>query len=295
MPSAEALLRAIAKNHKKRVGVCQHYDRNVCDFHWGELTVRRDSNSKNLRVSDPIILSGGPFTHKVALLHTGKPVLLWANRDSILISVRGELRHRVLCSINRPNANDFMRATQLGVDGKWNCPVFIRSALKQTEELLAFVSSSELQEAVRASVKQNNDSLHFSVGEASLYLHPQSELEITNAIEVLSRFVGSFRPQRELWDLTELPPEFQHLAPLIREWAECDDDVRSDLVNLVTEASVLSIRKLVQSVAPLFDQITRFLNSFGEGSLPEAAIALQALAECAAEAQIAMKDRNDRN
>ena len=55
-----------------------------------------------------------------------------------------------------------------------------------------------------------------------------------------------------------------------------------------------SLRELIYKVVPLFDSINTYLHSF-EDNIPEAAIALQTLAESAAEAQIATKDRSDRN
>ena len=59
MPSPEALLRAIARDEKKRVQRCEFYDRNVCDFEFTDMKVRVDPISKKFRVSAPLIRSGG--------------------------------------------------------------------------------------------------------------------------------------------------------------------------------------------------------------------------------------------
>jgi hypothetical protein len=132
-----------------------------------------------------------------------------------------------------------------------------------------------VQRSIRELIRRDTDSLHFREGgEIALYVRPQSAEEIRMAIEILLKFfIGGFRPQRERWGLDGLPPAFQHLIPLIRKWIESDDDLRSDLIN---EAGEMSLHELVHSVAPLFDSITTYLNTF-EGDLPEAAIASDTL------------------
>jgi hypothetical protein len=289
MSTPEGLLRAIARDEKKRVQRCEFYDRNVCDFEFADFKVHIDPISKKYRVSAPLIRSGGPFTSKVGLLRAGHPVFIWANSEVMLISARGELRIQTTCSINVANADDF-RLSKLAVEGL-DFPVFIRSAVKPTKELLAFLSSLEVRRSAQAVLRRGADSLHFRAGEVALYLRPDSAEEARNAIEVLLKFVGPFRPQRQQWDLTGLPSEFQHLTPLIKKWAESDDSLRSDLIS---EAGEPSLRELVESVAPHFDSMKAYLDSLDD-DLPEAAMALQALAECAAEARMAIKDRGDRN
>jgi hypothetical protein len=289
MSTPEGLLRAIARDEKKRVQRCEFYDRNVCDFEFADFKVHIDPISKKYRASAPLIRSGGPFTSKVGLLRAGHPVFIWANSEVMLISARGELRIQTTCSINVANADDF-RLSKLAVEGL-DFPVFIRSAVKPTKELLAFLSSLEVRRSAQAVLRRGADSLHFRAGEVALYLRPDSAEEARNAIEVLLKFVGPFRPQRQQWDLTGLPSEFQHLTPLIEKWAESDDSLRSDLIS---EAGEPSLRELVESVAPHFDSMKAYLDSLDD-DLPEAAMALQALAECAAEARMAIKDRGDRN
>jgi hypothetical protein len=289
MSTPEGLLRAIARDEKKRVQRCELYDRNVCDFEFSDFNVHIDPISKKYRVSAPLIRSGGPFTIKVGLLRGGHPVFIWANSEVMLISVRGQLRTQTTCSINGPNADDF-RLSKLAVEGL-GFHVFIRSAVKPTKELLAFLSSSEVQRSAQALIRRDTDSLRFRIGEVALYVHPQSAEEARGAIEILLTFVGPFRPQREQWNLAGLPPEFQHFAPLIKKWAEPDDSLRSDLIS---EAGEPTLRELLESVAPHFDSINAYLYSLGD-DLPEAAMALQALAECAAEARMAIKDRGARN
>jgi len=207
----------------------------------------------------------------------------------MLIAVRGQVQTQMTCSINGPNADDF-RLTELVVEGL-PFPVFIRSAVKPTKEMLCFLSSSDLQQSAQALIRRDADSLHFRMGEVALYHHPQSAEEATDAIERLLNFVGPFRPQRDEWNLAGLPAKFQHLVPMIRKWAESDDSLRSDLIR---EAGEPSLRELIENVAPLSDSINTYLDSLGD-NLPEAAIALQTLAESAAEARITITDRADRN
>ncbi len=291
MSTPVELLRAIAKDEKKRIQRCEFYDRNFCDFEFTDFKVHIDPASKKYRVSAPLIRSGGPFTSRIAFLRAGNPVRIWANSETMLICVRGEPRIQATCSINSPNADDF-RLSKLDVAGL-GFPVFIRSAMKPTNEMFDFLSSPDLQRSIRELIRRDADSLHFRVGgEIALYIRPQSPGEITTAIETLLKFfVDGFRPQRERWDLDGLPPEFQHLIPLIRKWAESDDSLRSDLID---EAGEASLRELIYGVVPLFDSINAYLNNF-ENAPPEAAIALQTLAECAAEAQITINDSSGRN
>jgi len=290
MSTPEELLRAIARDEKKRLQRCEFYDRNVCDFEFTDFKIHTDPLSKKYRVSAPLVRSGGPFTSKVGFLRAGHRVFIWANSETMLICVSGELRMQTTCSINAPDANDFS-PSKLAVEGL-GFPVFIRSAVKPTNGMLDFLSSSDLQRSARELIRRDTDSLHFRVGgEIALYVRPQSSEEIRTAIEMLLNFfVGGFRPQRERWDLDGLPPAFQHLVPLIRKWAEPDDDLRADLID---QAGETSLRALIHSVVPLFDSINTYLNTF-EDNLPEAAIALQTLAECTAEVQITIKGR-DRN
>ena len=84
MSTPEGLLRAIARDEKKRLQRCESYDRNVCDFEFTDLKVHVDPISKKFRVSAPLIRSGGPFTSKVGLVR-GHPVLIWANSETMLI------------------------------------------------------------------------------------------------------------------------------------------------------------------------------------------------------------------
>jgi hypothetical protein len=291
MSTPEELLRAIARDEKKRVQRCEFYDRNVCDFEFVDFKVHIDPVSKKYRVSPPVVRSGGPFTSRLGFLRAGHPVIICANSETMLIRVRGELRIETICSINALNADDF-RLTKLAIEGL-GFPAFIRSEVKPTTEVLDFLSSPDLQRSVQELIRRDTDSLHFRVGgEIALYVRPQSSGEINTAIEILLNFfVGGFRPQRERWNLDELPPEFQHLIPLIRKWAESDDHLRSDLID---EAGEASLHELTNIVVPLFDSINTYLNSLGD-QRPEPAIALQTLAECTAEAQITIKDRSDRN
>jgi hypothetical protein len=58
MSTPEELLRAIARDEKKRVQRCEFYDRNVCDFEFADFKVHIDPASKKYRVSAPLIRSG---------------------------------------------------------------------------------------------------------------------------------------------------------------------------------------------------------------------------------------------
>jgi hypothetical protein len=88
-------------------------------------------------------------------------------------------------------------------------------------------------------------------------------------------------------DLEELPAEFKKLSSLIREWAEPDDEIRSELLGQKSEAA---LRKFVAAVEPHIPSINEYLDSFREQALPEAAVALGRLAECATEARLILEN-----
>jgi hypothetical protein len=292
MGKVDSLLKLVAKSNRKRVQHCQLLDRNVCTYRIDNFNVRQDKVNKKFHLNGLVIESGEPFTHKLGLEYSGRKVRLWANKDTLLTSVRGTPRYRAFCSINRPDENDFMRPLQLAAEGSSKGHVFINRRLKPTEELLSFFSSRDVQQSVGRLIKHDNDSLHFKIDEVLLYSHPQTELEVTATVEILCGLVERLHPQRELWNLAALPSELQHLEPLIREWAESDDELRSDLLN---GASDIALHRLIHEVAPFFEPINEFLSASEERGLSEAAQALQSLAECAAEAKIALKDRSEQN
>ena len=88
------------------------------------------------------------------------------------------------------------------------------------------------------------------------------------------------------FDLSALPDSFRDLKPFILRWAESDDAERTALLE---ESTQEPLRELIEAVSPHFEQINEYLDSFGDRPAPEAATALGALAEAAAEARLKLQ------
>jgi hypothetical protein len=86
-------------------------------------------------------------------------------------------------------------------------------------------------------------------------------------------------------DLTQLPPEFPDLIPLIEEWAELDDVVREAKL---ASASTDDLRRLSAAPRPRFEAINAFLDEHDD---QEEAPYMGALAEAAVEAGIELEGR----
>ncbi len=89
-------------------------------------------------------------------------------------------------------------------------------------------------------------------------------------------------------DLAALPEEFLGLKSLVRTWAIADDTERSERL---CRASTKALRRLAQRLRPQLGAIDTYLRSFGDKPLPEAAVALGAVAECACEAELLLDKR----
>jgi hypothetical protein len=84
-------------------------------------------------------------------------------------------------------------------------------------------------------------------------------------------------------DLSKLPERFAPLLPLIKIWGVTDDTERDELR---AASSSTELERIVEKVQPYFEAINLYLDSFGDLPMSEAAIALGALAEFAAETQV---------
>ena len=83
------------------------------------------------------------------------------------------------------------------------------------------------------------------------------------------------------------PEEFGALKPLLARWAKSDDEERTELLARAPRARLES---LVTRVKPYFPAINAYLDGFGDGPMPEIAMALASLAQCATEAQLLLAE-----
>jgi hypothetical protein len=92
-------------------------------------------------------------------------------------------------------------------------------------------------------------------------------------------------------DLSLLPAELQHLAPLISRYAEADDVARSDLL---ASASRDELGELAQAPTAHWDAINAFLDEHvaGEpGPAQDVALALDAFPQASLEARFELESR----
>jgi hypothetical protein len=265
-----AVLKAFASNVKKKVLPCNLFDANVSVY------IMDDSTNWKIK-----LLSGYVFTHQIRMPYRKRKVVVTASEEYLGISVEGSLNIG-LCSINRPNKISFVKfpsTLTVARDSRW--PVFVRSDIVPSIELLKLLDSQPLHAAVSLLVASSKESLHICRDSICAYSCIQSTDALQVGIDLLCELVA---PQTKISraDLKSLPANLMPLIPLIQEWAEGDDGWREDKLQ---KSSKSKIQKLVGSVDPFLDEIDIYLDSHDD----EAAHALGRLAECAAEARLHLK------
>jgi hypothetical protein len=150
------------------------------------------------------------------------------------------------------------------------------------------LNSPALQCALEALQLKSNESVHIYRNGIVLYLQRGSQDDVMSAVAVACNLAGELPTSRDKgFDPDTLPVRFTGLSDLIRKWSVSDDEARSELIE---QASYETLERFVAAVAPHISAINEYLDSFGDEALPEAAVALGTLAECAVEAQHRLRD-----
>ncbi len=259
----------------KPTKACACYDANVCEFSCSAETRWR-----------PVARLGSPFSLQLRTKYQGLPLHLMANADYVRCEVKGSPDLGV-CSINRPSRIYPVTRTSLLVGNDRRSPVFVSHPIRDLGTLQSFLNHPEFHETVKQIIRDDLDSLHIFSDCFCLYFKPQSADEVLAAIDLLVGLARLFPALVETIDLKGLPGQFHGLVPLIRKWGVSDDSERSDLLD---QASQSDLEQLVNAVNEHFSEINSYLNSFGSESLSEAALALSALGECAAEAVLRLNN-----
>jgi hypothetical protein len=269
-------LRNIAQKRRGRVVSINLYDSNVCTngFDWHDAL----DNS----------LSPPPdrFRYKLKLNHNGRSFTIRSNDRFVAVEVLGEYAIESPFSINRQDRVCFMNiATQIEIMGQRR-DVFVCKGRPITRIL----EQSDFWSLIDGLNLNSAESIHVYRNGLTIYIQPDSEKRIEEVITAASNISDQLPPDnKSRSDLSDLPQEFIHLIPFMRRWAEADDEQRTDRL---ARASQASLRNLVDQVAPLFAQINSYLDGFRDAALPESALALDALAQCAAEAQLLLERKN---
>lgn len=265
------LLETLAKQYGKSVREMNLFDANVCnspcdpDHPWEHLP-----------------LPGDIFRHKVNITFAAHKIRLRANGEFVVVEVPGNLDVDVL-SINRQDKVFQLERYPFNIPSFPSLEIF---ASNTDDNLRQFLASPILSLALSTLRLKQDESLHIYRNGPVLYLKPASPDEVLSAVKTLCDLVESLPPFDDSVDFEGLPAKFKKLFPLIREWAQPDDEIRSELLEQKSEAV---LRKFVAAVEPHIPSINEYLDSFREQAPPEAAVALGRLAECATEARLILE------
>ncbi len=271
-----AILKDIGKKFGKRVSTANLFDANIC-------TSPRDPE----RHWEVLALPGDVLRHKLNITFGGHKVTLHANSDFIVVQVAENLDVDV-CSINRRDKVFQLDRNLLHVPG---FPAFPVNSRRSDTDLLQFLNSAALAQALNSLQLTEHESLHVYGNGLVLYLQRDSRDEVMSAVEVACKFAEQFPGVEDSPDLARLPTKFKQLFGLIPKWALSDDEKRSEMLE---ETSLKALQSFVATVSPYIPAIDEYLDSFGDESPPEPAVTLGVLAECCLEAQIRIRGSQEK-
>ncbi len=265
------LLKEIAKQSRKTVRSTNLFDANVCA-----------SPANPERPWEVLALPGDIFRHELSLVRDGRKATLRANGEFLVLEVSGSFDVE-LCSINRRDKIFQLQSYPVRIPRFSSFPVFSQP----NSDLSHLLSSTALNQALDALKLKSSESVHLCSNHIVLYLQPESAREAVSAVGTLCKLARELPVLDERQDLSGLPAQFECLADLIKKWAVSDDEARSEMIE---HTSPKRLKNFVVSVLPHISEINKYLDSFGNRPLSEAATALGRVAECALEAQMKIGD-----
>lgn len=267
-----ALLRQVANELGARTRPLNLHDSQVArsTLHWRE-ALRKET-----------ILPPDRFVRQVRCAVEGYPTVVRVNDEVVVIEMRGPFGGNILCSFNQQNVicgASKLASQELIAPHDWK--VFL-SDHEVSRDAVWLLKQPAFSRHIEALDLDATESLHILRGQVKVYLRRYESRQILDVLDILVAFVKSLPtvPQEPI-DLKQLPKEFHSLIPLIKRWGVADDEQRSELLSRVSRKTR---SRLVELMNPYFDAINDYLDSFGKMPLPEHAILLGALAECASEA-----------
>ena len=271
-------LNEIARKLGKRTSSLNLIDPQVKRVAWDW----RDTLSDKPRPSDF-------FTRKISYKVNNLQVTLRVNDEYLAANVKGPFGNSVVCSFVCNNIIDPQRELASETICKaYGCKVYL-SSRSNSANVASFLQNSSFQEYVKTLRLSQKESLHISNGYVSLYLQRFACEDVLKTLESLYNLLSLLPPANEISpNFDDLPESFNKLIPLIKQWAIADDNDRS---GKISRASSATLTRLVASINPDFSAINQYLDSFENKPLPEHAILLGTLAECATEAQLTLKAR----
>jgi hypothetical protein len=241
----------------------------------------------------------GVFDTECRFTSAGYRVECATNGRVLMIALKG-LSSALVFSVGQPDRVTFLEHRLPTVIGDASLPVFRDRDSPQCspEEWLKVDANTELIASLGLG---GGESVHVYRNGVTLYVRPRDDDEnwafvarLCALADALPREVVELKEGEELvhglaFNPARLPPELQHLAPFIREWAIGDDVERSEEQE---RARSPELRKLVDAVAPHWDQINAYLEvAHQQAPVADEAILLGRAAEAAAEAEIELTRR----
>lgn len=277
--NAQDVLREIAKRMQSRVRKCEVYDSHVCAF---------EPDPSN--IAKVVTVEGQPFLNQTSFIRQGKKIRVFANDAflNLLISQHsGKQREFVMEPISVNRSIDFLKLAGALEAGGRSYHIFSREAKLSRDQSALAAKIIPFLESMRPAPEE---SVQFYSNEIIIYLHHPSLDRALRTIDLAMAFLERLPPlSAQHADLGRLPPQFHPLIPLIEVWGISDDSEREERRESMSAAV---LRALVEEVKPYYGAINSYLDSFGDQPEPDAATALGALAEFAAETDLYLKGEN---
>lgn len=271
-------LNKVARKLGKRTSLLNLHDPQVSrySFNW------RDALSNKPIPPDD-------FIRKVTFKANNLQVTLRVNDEYLVADIRGEFGDDVVCSfVNNTKFGFSRKIANKSLCKAYGHKIFLASNSK-TDKMLLILQNLSFQKLVKNLHLSQKESLHLWDGQATLYLQRFSWEEVSTALHILYDLVSLLPPRKEESPrFDKLPESFHKLVPLIKRWGITDDNDRSEKIS---KTSSITLNRLVSAVRPNFRAINGYLDTFGGNPLPDHAILLGALAECATEAQLVLAGR----
>jgi hypothetical protein len=272
------LLRALAKRYRVRVTALNLYDPNVCTsgIDWRDALENRPP---------PLDY----FRYQTKLNVAGRSVRIRSNDRFIAVDLRGGFAIDNPFSVNRPDRVMMLLTHPVRRIGAKQWRVF----LEPGKGVPAQLDQHAMRRPIQSLNLGTDESLHVYRNGLTAYMRPDSIQRVVDAmaaaVTIADELAAVKKPASS--SVEDYPKEFRSLVPLVEKWAKSDDEERADLLARVTRSC---LEDLVRQVTPYFTAINRYLDSFGDGPMPESATALGTLAESASEAQILLRPKVNR-
>ena len=256
-------LRAIGDLHGVLVRSDNLHDPNVCTstFDW------RESSRSSRPPADR-------FVQVLRIAQEGYELILRANDRFVAIRLSGEF-DTIPFSVNRPDRVIGLRH-QTTIH---NWPVF--TATNAASPML--LADAAIFRTFQALALGPDESLHVYQNALLVYIRPLDTERTRTCLKALIA-LARVLPQatRAIASSAELPDEFAGLASRFRRWIISDDSARQETL---MRASRAELQEFVNAIMPFSQAINRYLDGFGS-AMPESAVMLAVLLECADEARL---------